>query len=108
MGLEKGNGKNDKWLLMGNICKPIPGNMQLLFDSGKIYWGEEIACVTQAQNRSSLVILRIASVSIGLNKTIFPLRIVLAAWLVVPEVLTQTKCSYEHRTTTGECLINQE
>lgn len=72
-----------------NICKPIPGNMQLLFDSGKIYWGEEIACVTQAQNGGSLVILRIASVSIGLDKTIFSLRIVLAAWLVVPEVLTQ-------------------
>lgn len=64
--------------------------------------------MTQTQNRGSLVILRIASVSIGLDKTIFRLRIALAAWLVVPEVLTQKKYSYECRITTGECLINQE
>lgn len=70
MGLEKGK---EKWGMVSerNIYKPIPGNRQLFFDSGKIYWGEEIACVTQAQNRGSLVILRIASVSIGLDKIFF-------------------------------------
>lgn len=68
MGLEKGK---EKWGLVSekNIYKPIPGNTQLFFDSVKIYWGEETACVMQAQNRRSLVILRIAFVSIGLDKT---------------------------------------
>jgi len=43
--------------------------------------------MAQAQNRGSLVILRIASVSIHLDKTFFPLRRALDAWLVVPKVL---------------------
>lgn len=64
--------------------------------------------MTQTQNRGNVVILRMASVSLDLDKTFFPLRRVLAAWLVVPKVLTQKKKkkSYEHKT--GECLINQK
>lgn len=35
-----------------NVYEPLPGNRQL-FDSGGRYWGEEIACVTQAPNRGN-------------------------------------------------------